>query len=709
VLPAVTVRAARPRPNAEVGGWSPLPLSETPLSAQVLTSEQMRNLGLQRLADLGRIDPATGDAYNAEGYWDALTVRGFVIDPRSNYRRDGLPISAETSLPLDNKERLELLKGLSGLQAGTSTPGGLVNLVTKRPLATDRRSLSLGWQQGGSLLAAADVSQRLGPDGETAVRLNLAHEDLQPRQRSADGQRRLLALAGEWQAGADQLLEAELETSRRRQPSVPGFSLLGDTLPSARSIDPRINLNHQSWTQPVVLYGQTASLRWTQRLGDDWRAVAHAMHQRLHSDDRIAFPYGLYDANYACNPCDRYAADGRMSLWEYVSDNESRVSDAQQLSLHGRARTGSATHELSLGVLHHQTRARFQTQVFDLAGTGSLDGQTQVPASAGFTDENTNRDERNLEFFVRDAVQLAPDWRLWLGLRHARLQREAVRTDGSRPTSYRQNLSTPMLGLSHQLAPRRTAYASWGQGLESDVAPNRARYTNAGRALPVARSRQVELGIKQEMQAAPTGSGTTADLLQALGWTAALFDIQRPVYADLGSDCSSDTLGNTCTRQLDGTQHHRGIEASAQWRQGPWALQAGLQWLRATREGSATASLNGLRPVNVPARSLKLLAERTLQEIAPAGSDVVLQAGWVHEGKRIAVADNSLAIPGWSRLDLGARWTQRSNSGQTLTWRVGLDNALDQRAWKEAPTQYGHVYLFPLQPRTWRASLQAEL
>lgn len=80
------------------------------------------------------------DAYNTEGYWDNLTVRGFVIDNRFNYRRDGLPINAETSIPLDNKAQIEVLKGTSGLQAGTSAPGGLVNYVVKRPLAEPLRA-----------------------------------------------------------------------------------------------------------------------------------------------------------------------------------------------------------------------------------------------------------------------------------------------------------------------------------------------------------------------------------------------------------------------------------------------------------------------------------------------------------------------------------------------------------------------------------------
>ena len=60
---------------------------------------------------------------------------------------------------------------------------------------------------------------------------------------------------------------------------------------------------------------------------------------------------------------------------------------------------------------------------------------------------------------------------------------------------------------------------------------------------------------------------------------------------------------------------------------------------------------------------------------------------------------------GWARLDLGARWRQ-TQQATTLIWRVGVDNATDQRAWKESPYQFGHVYLYPLAPRTFRASVQ---
>src|SRR5205085_11461463 len=188
-------------------------------------------------------------------------------------------INAETPIPLDNKEQVEVLKGTSGLQAGVSAPGGLLNYVVKRPLAQPLRQAGLAWQQDGSLLGAVDLSQRFGVGEVFGLRVNAAAERLDPRVRDARGHRTLFALAGDWRIGPDTLLEAEVETSHRSQPSVPGFSMLGGAVPDARSIDPRINLNNQPWSLPVVFDGHDASLRFSQRLNAQWRWTAHAAMQ----------------------------------------------------------------------------------------------------------------------------------------------------------------------------------------------------------------------------------------------------------------------------------------------------------------------------------------------------------------------------------------------------------------------------------------------
>jgi iron complex outermembrane receptor protein len=690
---SVVVITGRGNGHAGIAGFGDAAPARTPLQASAIGSAQLADAGIASIAGLTRLDAGLGDAYNAEGYWSQLSARGYVLDNRFNYRRDGLPINAETAIALDNKERIEVLKGTSGIQAGTSAPGGLVNLVVKRPHADAGpvRSATLGVRGHGSLLAAFDIGQRFGADGAVGLRLNAAAERLDPPQRHTEGRRHLLAVAADWRIGPDTLLQAEVENSRQRQPSVAGFSLLGDAVPDPKAIDPRLNLNHQPWRLPVDMSGTTASIRLQQRLSPQWTATLHAMQQRLKTDDGTAFPYGVYDpATYECPQwCDRYAPDGTFTYWEYLSRNERRTARNLQLMLAGEARTGTVVHRIETGVLLSRQRGRYEDQVFDIAGTGRIDGSLTTPPSAGFTDANTNRDDRSTEVFVRDAMQLAPAWQLWTGLRHTRLERAAERTspasDGLRATRYTRDATTPWLALAWQALPKTMVYASWGKGLETDVAPNRARYTNAGQSLELS-SRQVELGVKH-------GS----DRVEA---ALTLFHIDRGQTADVGSCAASAS----CTRVLDGSARHRGVEAMGQYSTGAWSFSASALWLDAERRGSAQPGIDGTRPVNVPERSLRVGTEWN------AGAwleGLAISANLSAESDRVVLPyDSSITIDGWHRLDLGARW-RTTLAGRPLVWRLGLDNATDRRAWKESPYQFGHAYLYPLPPRTWRASMQA--
>ncbi len=683
----VTVTGTAATAPVTVGGFGDVPPSQLPMSVTAVDAARLLDAGASQLADLTRFDAAVGDAYNAEGYWSSLSVRGYVLDNRFNYRRDGLPINAETALPLAHLERLEVLRGTSGIQAGTSAPGGLVNLVVKRP-GSDLRQARVEARDGGGFGAAVDLSQRFGTAREAGLRLNVAADHLDPPTRDAQGERRSVALAGDWRVAPGTRLEAEFDVFHQRQPSVPGFSLLGSVVPDPNAIDPRTNLNNQPWTRPVVFDGRTASLRVTQDLSTDWRAVAHGIVQRLRTDDRTAFPYGAYDADYNCTYCDRFAPNGDFSYWEFVSDNERRHSDALDLHVEGTLATGAWRHALTAGVLFTRYRAAFQDQIFDVAGSSNVFAPVEVPPSAGGTDTNTDRRERSTELYLRDRIDLAPGWQLWAGLRHTRLERDSVRTDGTVPTSYAQSATLPWLALTHRPSATQTLYASWGQGLESEVVANRSRYTNRGEALPALKSRQVELGWKLR----------TA----TLGAEVALFDIERPVAEDFG-DCDA---ADTCTRRIDGDARHRGIEAQFDATFGRWDARASALWLDAQRQRSALPGVNGTRPNNVPEVSLR--AGATYRPAAVEG--LALSGDLVHEGSRqlrLAGDPAVYRIAGWTRVDAAARWVQRT-AGTTLTWRVGVDNVFDRRAWREAPVLFGHAWLYPLEARTWRASLQAE-
>jgi iron complex outermembrane recepter protein len=673
----ITITGSATALSPAVAGFGDLPLARAPLSATVITAAQLQDAGIASLADITRLDAGLTDAYNAPGYWGQVAVRGFTLDNRFNFRRDGLPVNAETVLPTGNKAALELLKGTSGIQAGTSAPGGLLNLVVKRPTAMPLTSAGLEWVEPGTLALEADLSRR---SGNVGWRLNAGATRLDPGSPSSRGRSHLLAAALEWAPLPASLLELEIENSRQSQPSTPGFSLLGDRLPAPDSVDPTLNLNNQPWSLPVVFEGQTGSLRYTQRLGGDTQLVAQLMQQRLVSQDRIAFPYGCS----AENNFDRYCSDGSFDFYDFRSDNERRTSTAADVGLQGVLQLAGMRHRVNLGMLATRHEARFQRQAFNFVGTGLVDGSATVPADPTLTDENTNRDERTLELRLLDVVDLAPGWQLWGGLRHTRLQRESVRTDGSRATGYRQAFTTPSLALAWQATPSLTAYASWGQGVESEVTPNRSFFVDPGRPLPSLKSRQVEAGLKQRGP--------------ALQSRLALFDIQRPLWSDL---CDA---GGLCRRTQDGQARHLGLEAEAEWRLGALSLRGSALVLRARREGAADPAANGLEPTNVPATSLKAQAAWNVAALP----GLALLAFASHEGERQVLPDNSVATDGWTRVDLGVRYEQRL-AGSRWVWRAGIDNVADTRAWKESPFQFGHAYLYPLAPRTWRLALNVTL
>ena len=123
--------------------------------------------------------------------------------------------------------------------------------------------------------------------------------------------------------------------------------------------------------------------------------------------------------------------------------------------------------------------------------------------------------------------------------------------------------------------------------------------------------------------------------------------------------------------------------------------------LKARRQGSADALLYGLRPTNVPAQSLKAQAAYNVAAVP----GLALLGFVTHEGQRMVLPDNSIATPGWTRVDLALRYSVKALGG-TLVWRAGIDNLANARAWKEAPYQFDHAYLYPLAPRTLHASVQ---
>lgn len=681
-LGTVTVRPTAATTPASVTGFGDEPIARTPMSVRAISSEEWKDVQARRVSDLIQLDASASDSYNAIGYWDYITLRGFLLEPNGNHRRDGLPISAETSLPLENRERVELLKGTTGIQAGTSAPGGLVNHVIKRPTEKPLRNLHLATNQYGNLLAHVDLGGRFGVDNALGYRLNLAGENMRSHAPGADGERQLAALAMDWRLRPGSLLEVELEHSRRSQPGVPGLSLTGNQLPAA---NPFTNINQQPWSQPGVMEGLTGSVRYEQAIDANWSWSAHAARQQLKANDFLAYPYGCYDAGSDVYYADRYCPNGDFDLYDYRSLNERRTTDALQWQIKGALQLAGATHHVQAGVLRTRYTERGQAQADNNAavGTGNIYALPALPADATFSDPYTQRTEHSTEWFGYDRVEWSPTFSTWLGLRHSRIERDSVRTDGSRATSYAQSFTTPWLAAAWQWRPDTMLYASTGQGMESVVAPGRSRYTNANQALDPLRSRQWELGARQQWQGGHA--------------TATVFSITRPRAGDAGL-CGAP---GTCTLQMDGDARHRGLELSGAQQLGLWTVDGSAMWLSAVRRnGQIDPSLNGQRPTNVPNAVLRAGVALKVPQVP----GLSLQARVSHEGQRLVQPDGSLKLPSWTRLDAGLSY-QTKLAGHTAVWRIGIKNLLNKRYFQESPYQYSHIYLFPAAPRTVSVSL----
>ncbi len=683
-LPLVVITEPSARPVADVLGLGDAPLARTPVSVAVIGAQQIEARGARRLADLLKFDASVSDAYNAIGYWDYATVRGYVLDNQYNYRREGLPINAQTFIALDNKEQVEILKGTSGMQAGTSAPGGLINYSVKRPTDAPLRSVRVESNSTGDTLLGADLGDRFGADKQFGYRLNVAGESLNSAANNSHGSRQLLALALDWRISPDTLLQVEGEYSRRAQPSVPGLSLLGTSLPAP---DPKLNINSQPWSQPVLLQGLTGTVKLEQAINADWRWIAQLGTQRLTSDDRAAFPFGC--SSGAAPVYDRYCANGDFDLYDFSSNGEQRSTNAAQLQIKGRLSTGTVQHHVGAAWLSSRTRDRFNLGAYNWLGSENLYQLQPLAPDLTPSPQGANRTEHSNELSAYDDIAWTPRLSTWLGLRHTQLQRSSEYPAGTAPKPYSQSLTTPWAAITYQLTPQHMLYASWGKGVESQVVPNRPdQYTNPGQALSAITSRQSELGIKAQSH--------------ELRWQVSYFSIQRP---STNLDSCANLGISPCTGAYDGSDDHRGLEASTQWHDGPWSLLASATLLRARREGSVVdPSVNGQLPTNVPENILR--AQASYRVAALPG--LTLQGHWSHEGTRAIRPDGSAALPAWNQLDALLRY-DAVMAGTATSWTLGMDNLLDRRFFKESPNQYGHAYLFPAAPRQLRISVQASL
>jgi len=159
-----------------IGSKSEILLKDLPQSVSYASKELIADQGAVRVGDVVK----NFSGVNQFSFYDDITIRGFRINGGSNTQLiNGMRSSTGFwKQPLANYlERVEVLKGPSSALYGNASPGGVLNRVTKKPLAETRKSLSLSMGSYNTFRALADVTGPANKDSTLLYRLNFGYED----------------------------------------------------------------------------------------------------------------------------------------------------------------------------------------------------------------------------------------------------------------------------------------------------------------------------------------------------------------------------------------------------------------------------------------------------------------------------------------------------------------------------------------------------
>lgn len=667
-------------PTASVATGADAPLLDTPASVAVYNAALLQDQQARLLSDVLRNDASAGQSYAPVGYYENFVLRGFSLNAASSYKINGFTIAGEQNVALENKEQVEVLKGLAGLQSGLSEPGGLIDYVTKRP--REVRSVTVATNQDGERSLALDLGHWFGVEQQVGVRANLAHDDLRSYVDHADGQRDFASLAVDWMIDPRSTLQLDFEYQAREQRSVPGYQLLGGT-EVPHGIDPHDLLADQGWAKPVRMDSLNTSGRYTYTLNDDWSAHLGLAHSQVVIDDYSAFPWGCYGAASCANDAvpKYFSREGDYDIYDFRSPNDTRRVDEAQASLDGRFSTAGLLHELTLGLSAQRRTLDSHPEINEWVGSGNIHGAatTVPPSSASLAPSYRHLDSRQYGLSISDRLHLDEQWQLVVGGRQVLLDEKTFDSDGDTTRHTRQWKWLPDVAVIFQPWVNTSFYARYSKGLalgrEADWYT-----TNAGDTLAPTISRQLELGVKQQWQ--------------RLSLSAALFELQQ------GYQYSRDNGDGSLTFVQQGRQKNTGLELTATGRATErLQLTASMAAIRARVSGSGTEAYDGHQAINVPKVQASFYGDYSV----PGIQGLSLLAGVQYSGSRYANRAATVKVGDYTVFNAGGRYTTRIDSYETV-FRLSIDNLFDKAYWRDVGEYMGDGYLFPGAPRTARLS-----
>ena len=702
--------------EVSVGSLDNLPLASAPVSATVVTRDLMNDQVSRLLSDVVKNDASIGEDYAPVGYYGDYQIRGFTIDLATGLQINGMPIAGEQDVPLENKQSVQLLRGIAGVESGVTTAGGLIDYVTKRPAVV--KTIDMATDHRGTAYAGVDLGQLFGSAKQFGVRANMAGEDIHTYVESANGWRGVGALATDWKLSDVAVWKTDFEYQHKRERSVAGYQLLGGSrdgspvpvVPALDTVYPSVMLGNQPWSKPNIFDAINGNSRLDLDVTPDWHVYFAGSYSYSLIDDNVIYPYGCY-YEAACDPTQGgtappylFAPDGTYDLYDYRDPGERRVDALGEAIAFGRIKTGSITHNLVFGgSLFHRgvdlpgmqlpgtpsTSPIQDGAVYTYIGSENIyqpniqypiESPVQQAGPLSLADFN-----RQASGIVQDRVDLPGRVRVTAGGRYASVS--DFNFTGSKGVWLPQYSATyaPVTNLTLygnysvmlSLGPQAPAWAATQSG-------------NGSTFLAPFFTRQAEVGAKFEPG-------------QRILMTMALFRMRQPFfYPKVDPDNPELPIFLS-----EGRETHDGIELGVQGKTTNWLrLSATAAGIQATSDNTGTPAFDDKQVINQPRWKTAVFADIALPRITGLRlSDLHLLPGWGYTGRKEATRDDTVSVGGYNLFNLGARYSPSGEQGR-MTFRIYADNILDKRYWKDTGASYGDTFIHLGAPTTVRLSGQ---
>jgi iron complex outermembrane recepter protein len=538
-LPEVTVSAERERETATspVPGYTPrraasatktdAALSETPQSITIVTRDLITDTGATGLQDaLNYAAGVRSDAYGLDSRTDSARIRGADAAEYLDGLRKHLSgyYTSNTRTDPYTLERIEVLRGPSAMLFGQGSVGGLVNMVSKRPLAEAQREVGVQFGSFNRKQLQADLTGPLSEDGQWLYRLVAVGRDSDTQVDYVRDDRKLVAPSLTWRPNASTSLTLQALWQEDRTGSTSQF------FPWAGMVSDNPNGRIPTDTfigEPGVdrYDSERRSFGWQfeHRFSEDW-----AVRQNLrYSENKVVY-YSIYGDSFSspggwpADPVNQRVL-GRIGWFQHNKLNQL----AADQHVEGQFNTGAVRHRLLAGLDVSRATAR-TAQAYVPAGTAIPDIDVYDPVYTGFTVPDLTALPKNtltqIGVYVQDQLRFAEHWVVVAGLRHDRVNNESTGSRGAKTSAM-----THRLGLLYEAANGLSPYLSYseaftpvaGRNCSGDLLqPQRGKQWEAGiKYLPA--ERQIALGaaVYDLREKSRSVSGTGPDCVQQVGET----------------------------------------------------------------------------------------------------------------------------------------------------------------------------------------------